>query len=222
MATPLAVNGDDVGDALAAEALERHRYQSNHEFFEVSIGQAVSVLDQVGGVVITKPGESAYWFTTLPVIRAGVSLSTRGHPMTRAELIAAASLYLDGIATHDGSRVPFAPDCRRTEQARITGSSAAELRDSLARMPTMSGRRNTRFVVEERTGSVVAFTQLVLPATDDPAPAGRTYPRGSGKPTTVHLAERFRIAGGSIREIEAIFHFEIGTDAPLTLWPERD
>jgi hypothetical protein len=41
-----------VGDARAAEglahqALARHRYQSNREFFEVSIGQAVSVLDQV-------------------------------------------------------------------------------------------------------------------------------------------------------------------------------
>jgi len=142
--------------------------------------------------------------------------------MTRTELIAAASLYLDGIVTHDGSRVPFAPDCRRTEQARVTGSSAEELRDSLARMPEMTGRRNTRFVVDDRTGSVVAFTQLQLPATDDPAPSGRTYPRGSGEPTTVHLAERFRIADGLIREIEAIFHFEIGNDAPPILWPERD
>ena len=140
--------------------------------------------------------------------------------MTRDELVAVAGRYLDGIVTRDGSRVPFAPGCRRTEQARVTGSSAEELRDSLSRMPAMSGRRNTRFVVDERTGSVVAFTQLQLPATDDPAPAGRTYPRGSGKPTTVHLAERFRIADSLIHEIEAIFYFEVGTEAPAILWPE--
>lgn len=41
-----------VGDARAAESLAhqglaKHRYQANREFFEVSIGQAVSVLDQV-------------------------------------------------------------------------------------------------------------------------------------------------------------------------------
>jgi hypothetical protein len=139
----------------------------------------------------------------------------------RSELIEAASRYLDGIVTRDGSRVPFAPNCRRTEQARVTGSSADELRDSLSRMPVMSGRRNTRFVVDETTGSVVAFTQLQLPETDDPAPGGRTYPRGSGKATTVHLAERFRIADGLIQEIEAIFHYQIGTDAPPILWPEE-
>ena len=142
--------------------------------------------------------------------------------MTRAELIAAASLYLDGIVTRDGSGVPFAPDCRRTEQGRVTASSATELRDSLTRMPAMRGRRNTRFVVDELRGEIVAFAQLQLPATDDPAPAGRTYPRGSGEPTTVHLAERFRIADGSIHEIEALFHYEVGTDAPLILWAHHD
>ena len=142
--------------------------------------------------------------------------------MTREELIAIASRYLDGIVTRDGSQVPFAADCRRTEQARVTGRGAEELRDSLSRMPVMTGRRNTRFVVDEPAGMVVAFTQLQLPATDEPAPAGRTYPRGSGKPTTVHLAERFRIEGGLIREIEAIFHFELGTETPEVLWPERE
>jgi len=142
--------------------------------------------------------------------------------MTRKELIAIASRYLDGIVTRDGSQVPFAPGCRRTEQARVTGRSAEELRDSLSRMPVMTGRRNTRFVVDEPAGSVVAFTQLQLPATDDPVPVGRTYPRGSGKPTTVHLAERFRIEGGRIHEIEAIFHFEVGTETPEVLWPARE
>jgi hypothetical protein len=136
--------------------------------------------------------------------------------------VALARRYLDGIVTRDGPQVPIAADCRRTEQACVTGSSAEELRDSLSRMPAMSGRRNTRFVVDEPTGSVVAFTQLQLPATDDPAPTGRTYPRGSGKPTTVHLAERFRIEGGLIHEIEAIFDFEPGTEWPPILWPERE
>jgi hypothetical protein len=139
--------------------------------------------------------------------------------MMREQLIDIASRYLDGIVTRDGSQVPFAADCRRTEQARVTGRSAEDLRDSLSRMPAMTGRRNTRFVVDEPAGSVVAFTQLQLPATADPAPAGRTYPRGSGKPTTVHLAERFRIEGGLIHEIEAIFHFEVGTETPEVLWP---
>ena len=89
-------------------------------------------------------------------------------------------------------------------------------------MPEMRGRRNTRFVVDELRGEVVAFTQLQMPATDDPAPAGRTYPRASGEPTTVHLAERFRIVDGAIHEIEAIFSFQLGTDAPPMLWADQD
>ena len=102
-------------------------------------------------------------------------------------MIAVATRYLDALVSHDGSDVPFAPDCRRTELGNNTGASADEIRAHLATeiMHGITGYRDARWFVEG--DDVIAF--YVLDAYG----------------TTVDIAERFRIRDGLIHEIEAIF-----------------
>ena len=49
--------------------------------------------------------------------------------------IAAAQSYIDGLVTHNGDAVPFAPGCIRIEQGIKTGFSGNHLRRSLNRGP---------------------------------------------------------------------------------------
>ncbi|MDT5051350.1 MAG: hypothetical protein QOJ56_2199 [Mycobacterium sp.] len=49
--------------------------------------------------------------------------------------IAAAQSYIDGLVTHNGDAVPFAPGCIRIEQGIKTGLSGNHLRRSLNRGP---------------------------------------------------------------------------------------
>jgi len=131
---------------------------------------------------------------------------------SRTCMIAAATSYLEGIVTHDGSKVLFAPDVRRTEEGHDTGQGEATLRAALLKMPPMLGYHNTRFVVDQKTHQLVYFTLLRL---DSGAGAM------SGKPVTVHLAERFKVEHGLITEIEAIFWNQIGTSDGESLWPDQ-
>jgi hypothetical protein len=52
-----------------------------------------------------------------------------------ADRIAAAEAYIDGLVTHDGDSVAFAPDCVRVENGLKTGFSGDHLRRSLNRGP---------------------------------------------------------------------------------------
>jgi hypothetical protein len=49
--------------------------------------------------------------------------------------ITAAQSYIDGLVTHNGDAVPFAPGCIRIEQGIRTGLSGNHLRRSLNRGP---------------------------------------------------------------------------------------
>ena len=49
--------------------------------------------------------------------------------------IAAAQSYIDGLVTHNGDAVPFAPGCIRIEQGIKTGLTGNHLRRSLNRGP---------------------------------------------------------------------------------------
>jgi hypothetical protein len=98
-------------------------------------------------------------------------------------MIAIATRYLDALVSHDGSEVPLAPGCRRTELGTDTGSSGDAIRVHLT--TEIMGYRDVRWFVEG--DDVIAF--YVLDAYG----------------TTVDIAERFRIHDGLIHEIEAIF-----------------
>ncbi|MGD9621828.1 MAG: hypothetical protein AB7G47_18425 [Mycolicibacterium sp.] len=53
--------------------------------------------------------------------------------LTAADRIAAAQAYIDALASHDASAVPFAPGCTRVEVGLKTGFSGDHLRRSLNR-----------------------------------------------------------------------------------------
>jgi hypothetical protein len=132
-------------------------------------------------------------------------------------MIVAATSYLEGLVDHDGSKVLFAPDIGRTEQGIERGRGEAVLRAALDQEPPMLGYGNTRFVTDLDTHQVVYFTLLRL-ATDEsqpaPPPGAKPLP-----PVTVHLAERFKVEHGLIKEIEAIYYSQAGTSEGMSGWP---
>ena len=142
---------------------------------------------------------------------------------SRACMIAAATAYLDSIVAHDASKVPFAPNIRRTEQGHVTADSEAQIRELQKMQPDMAGRRNTRFFVDEPNHEVIAYTLLEVTGTKADA-ARKTFsdnfPADQKKPSTVHLAERFKVEKGLITEIEAIFQIQVGTIDGSSGWAD--
>lgn len=144
---------------------------------------------------------------------------------SRECMIAAAKAYLDSIVTHDASKVPAHPNIKRTEQGRVTAVGEQALRDSQKLQPDMDGHRNTRFFVDEKTKNVVAYTLLrVTGKQADPNRktffTGRPEASQPRPPSTVHLAERFKVEKGLITEIEALFTTETGTMDGISNWPD--
>jgi len=108
--------------------------------------------------------------------------------MTRDEKTAAVKKYLDALVSHDGSDVPLAENCWRSEQGKCAAKPAQGILDSYVD-PIMDGNlalRDLRFFVDG--DNVIAMFLLDL------------------KTGTVHLAERFKVVDGLIHEIEAIFY----------------
>ncbi len=142
---------------------------------------------------------------------------------SRACMIAAATAYLDSIVAHDASKVPFAPNIRRTEQGRVTAEGEAQIRELQKMQPDMAGRTNTRFFVDEPKHEVIAYTLLKVTGTKADA-SRKTFtdhsPANRRKPSTVHLAERFRVEKGLITEIEAIFETQVGTMNGTSGWAD--
>jgi hypothetical protein len=150
-------------------------------------------------------------------------------------MITAAKSYLDGIVHHDGSRVLFAPNVRRTtigyshgqvKADRIGGAITGEkaLRNSIGKEVDMLPHRNTRFFVDEKNKTVIAYTLLPVLATnaDSKRPSHRRPDVGDGpQPMTIHLAERYKIEKGLITEVEGIFYQEFGTLDGISGWPDR-
>lgn len=126
---------------------------------------------------------------------------------SRQCLISVATAYLEAVVHHDASKVPLAPDVKRVEQGIYVVQGEQALRKSVGELPAMLGHRDTRFYVDLEKQEVVYFTRIGMAATKE---LGQ---RPSGEPTTVHLAERFKIVRGLIHEIEAVFYLEIGTSA---------
>ena len=135
-------------------------------------------------------------------------------------MITAAKAYLDAITTHDAAKVPLHPNVRRTEQGRVTGEGEIKIRENTKFQPDMAGHGNTRFFVDETTHNVVAYTLLRIPGTkadpNRPTMADKLTPQ----PSTVHLAERFKVEKGLITEIEALFTIEGGKMDGTANWPD--
>lgn len=115
----------------------------------------------------------------------------------RAEIIAAATKYLESIVSHDPSAVPFAAHARRFEQGHPYGDTPDEIRAGLraSAMDVVTGMGGVRWIVEEESDQAVAFFEVSL-----------------SHGGTCRLAERFRVRNGLIEEIEAIFTID---DLPM-------
>jgi hypothetical protein len=115
------------------------------------------------------------------------------HDSSAKCMISAAGKYIDALVSHDPSDVPLAPDVHRRENGIHTGDSADAIRRSLS-PPTpnevITDSRDIRWFVDSKTNDVIAYYLLDVATTP---------------PQVVHLAERFRVEGGLITEIEAIF-----------------
>ncbi len=150
---------------------------------------------------------------------------------TRACLERTARSYIDGLLTHNGSKVPLAPDARRTENA-LTNAKGEEIRESFVRTDMVEGVKDIRLYTDVARGEVVAFFLLDvdLKASNGGGQAttraGNTeYKVAITKPAgtyTVHEAERFSIRHGLVKQIEIIAHVEDGKGQGSG-WPvERD
>lgn len=151
------------------------------------------------------------------------STATMRPPCTensRACMERVARAYIDGLVSHDGSKVPLAPNVRRTENALTNAKGAGEVRESFVRTDMVESTTGVRLFVDPEKGEVIAFFLLNVDLKaskgggDTTTKAGDTeYEVAVTKPAgtyTVHEAERFRIRNGLIEEIEIIAHVEDG------------
>ena len=116
----------------------------------------------------------------------------------REAIIEAAEKYLfHGLVEHDGSKVPLAENVTRIEQGGNTGEGREGLIQALSHevMNVITGIRNVRWIVDG--DQAVAFYDLDVTTSDRP----------------VLIAERFRVVGGLITEIEAIFFAQSATNS---------
>jgi hypothetical protein len=106
---------------------------------------------------------------------------------------AAARAYLKAVTTHRPSAVPLAPRATRTENGRVRGVNAAQIRtEMMAETNQVKGIQHVELFVEG--DEAVAMYEMFTPAKDQV---------GIGSPA-VWVATRFRVDHGEITEIESI------------------
>jgi hypothetical protein len=152
--------------------------------------------------------------TTLAValLRPALAGPTAGEGgCRRACVVAAASKYLEALVSHDAGDVPLAAHARRTENGFETGNSGEEIRRNLEEAPyyrVITGMRDVRWFVEGDQATAYYLLDT------------STFPE-TVHTSTVHLAERFRVEGGLITEIEAIFWVNPGLEPRPSGWEGR-
>ncbi len=110
---------------------------------------------------------------------------------TRDTLVAAANAYLDAFLEQKKDLVPWGYPCNRTEGGMHTGKGAPD--DSCdVGVPSGVNIVNRRFVVDETTGSVVAFCTF-----------GAGSATGSSGAPDSHL---FRVEDGKLRYVHTLTH----------------
>ena len=147
------------------------------ERFHITNGE----IDEIEGVFIFAPGPpntDRGWLRGQPVADPGSD---------RAALEAIARRLLDAQASGDYSDAPLAQEVRRTFNGKETGRTRPVVETVTAPFgPWTTGVRDERFFVDSRTGEVAGFA---------------TVDHAGG---SLLLAQRFRISGGLVTEIEQI------------------
>ena len=135
---------------------------------------------------------------------------------SRACLEAVAMSYVHALVSHDGSKIPLAPDVRRTENALTNAQGINEVVESFARTVMVKSTADVRMYTDVAKGEVIVFfllnVDLQQGGGDTATKAGNSqYKVAVSVPAgtyTVHEAERFKIVAGKIYEIEIIAHVE--------------
>lgn len=137
------------------------------------------------------------------VLQAGPAMAAC-RDATPACLESAAKSYLDGLATHDGTQVQFAPQVTIFEHGRTTRMSEAEARAYVDHQVPMRGYRNARYVANSgpKGGQVVQLVVIDISFGDADAARMKTTPGDH----TLYVANAFRIEQGLIREIDTRFN----------------
>ena len=145
-----------------------------------------------------------------------------GKRLSRAELARIGNSYFTGLDTdHDGSRVPFSPECQRRENGTVTANNPDAPKGSMQWMDCKSqfdtgfsvivtNVRERRFELVDRTKGL-AFGWGYFDHDGTHAKFSRTLdhqladvPSTFQQPVTFYLAEVFKVVDGRIRQIEAV------------------
>jgi hypothetical protein len=153
-----------------------------------------------------------------PSPRAG-GIAPAASRASRAELVAVADAYFDGVQRDDADLIPAADDCLRFENGAQTvlnpageghgpGSALGEamglsVRDQvrLVGFPAIEKIRDRRYpVIDAERGLVLGLVFF-----DHPGPVrGAAAPARFAAPNSYMIWELFKVSGGQIRHIEAI------------------
>jgi hypothetical protein len=126
-----------------------------------------------------------------------------GARTSRADLLAAAQSYFEGVERKDGSIIRAHAGCPRIENGVTLAGPGARFADCAAGMELntqIAGVINRRFpVIDEEAGAVLGMAVFTRPP-DARRQDGTPWPRNL-------LTEVFTIEGGRIRSIHAAMHY---------------
>ncbi len=169
-----------------------------------------------------------------PLLVASLPPSER---RSRDEMIVIANKYSEGVEHSNGDLVPFDPDCNRIQNGTQTTNNPNLKLDPNASWTPMSlgckDQLNTRFfsfvhkiyprrfmVVDEERGIVFGLFLFHIPGTvtavDVPGHGSIAIPLPYQAPTTLDIAELYKIRNGKIWKVEALqTNVPYGTPSPF-------
>jgi hypothetical protein len=156
---------------------------------------------------------------------------------SRDEMIAIANKYSEGIEHNSGGLVPFDPECNRIQNGTQTTNNPSLKLDPNASWTPMSlgckDQLDTKFfsfvhkiyprrfmVIDEERGLVLGWLLFHIPGTvisvDIPGHGPVAIPLPYQAPTTLDVAELYKIKNGKIRKVEALqTNVPYGTPSPF-------
>jgi len=190
--------------------------------------ETIVVRDAAAAKAIEMPGQPD------PQMLAPVPRSER---RSRDQMIAIANRYSDGIEQSDGNLVPFDSECNRVQNGtQTTNNPNLKLDPNASWTPLSLGCKeqlNTKFfsfvrkiyprrfmVIDEERGIVFGLLLFHIPGTvtavDIPGHGSIGIPLPYQAPTTLDVAELYKIKNGKIRKVEALqTDVPYGTPSPF-------
>jgi hypothetical protein len=164
-----------------------------------------------------------------------------GERRTRDEMIAIVNKYYDGLEKSDGDLVSFDPECNRIQNGvQTTNNPNLKIDPKSDWTPLSLGCKdqlNTKFfsfvrkiyprrflVIDPERGLAFGFFLFQIPGTvkavDIPGHGAVPIPPSDLAPTTLDVAELYKIKNGKIRKIEAVqTNLPYGTPSPFVSEP---